>query len=372
MSRTVAILGAGPSGLAAACACLRRRLLPLVLEAEAPGASLARFGPTRFFTPLRMNLPAEIIELSGTTHDPESLLTGPELAQILKAAAASTKLAPYVHSRHRVTSITRGTLARGELAGHPVRAEMPFRVVAAERIFEVDAVLDATGTYGQPVPLPIPGAIDVIRDLGALADRRSELANKHVLLTGHGHSAATALLALEELVTVAHHTRVTWVMRSRNRRPVASVPSDTLPERHRVVSRANELANAPPSWLKVERAAPLESFGHSDDQFEAKLPGGRTVRFDRAVALIGYRPDLAFLSELPLEIAPATEGSLGLWRALANVTDCLSVPSVKPADLASGEPRFHMIGAKSYGRSRTFLLQTGYAQIETILDGLFS
>ena len=30
-----------------------------------------------------------------------------------------------------------------------------------------------------------------------------------------------------------------------------------------------------------------------------------------------------------------------------------------------------MIGAKSYGRSSSFLLQTGYAQIDTILDHLF-
>jgi len=40
------------------------------------------------------------------------------------------------------------------------------------------------------------------------------------------------------------------------------------------------------------------------------------------------------------------------------------------ADLASGEPGFHLVGARSYGRARTFLLQTGYAQLDTILDGL--
>ena len=39
-------------------------------------------------------------------------------------------------------------------------------------------------------------------------------------------------------------------------------------------------------------------------------------------------------------------------------------------DLASGEPGFHLIGAKSYGRASTFLLRTGYAQVEIVLDGL--
>ena len=43
---------------------------------------------------------------------------------------------------------------------------------------------------------------------------------------------------------------------------------------------------------------------------------------------------------------------------------------LSPADLVSGEPGFHLIGVRSYGRARTFLLQTGFAQIETILDSL--
>ncbi|MFO0734865.1 MAG: NAD(P)-binding domain-containing protein [Labilithrix sp.] len=368
MSRTVAIIGGGPSGLAAACACLRRKLVPVVLEAETPGASLARFGPTRFYTPLKMNLPVDVIAFAGGTDDLDTILTGPEIARILEAAAASPTLAPYVQTHHRVTSITRGTLSRGEMAGHPVRAEMPFRVVANDRVFEVDAVLDASGTYGNPVPLAIPCSMaETIRDLGVVHARRRELASRRILLTGHGHSAATALLALETLTKEAPDTLVTWVTRSRNRRPVVMVPSDPLPERERIVAAANALAESPPPWLRVERAAPIESLIDG----VARLPGGRTVEFDVVVALIGYRPNLDFLSELPLEISPATEGAARLSRALANVTDCLSVPSVSPGDLASGEPRFHMIGAKSYGRSSSFLLQTGYAQIDTILDHLF-
>ncbi len=59
-------------------------------------------------------------------------------------------------------------------------------------------------------------------------------------------------------------------------------------------------------------------------------------------------------------------------RALSHVTDCLAIPSIAPEDLASGEPRFWMVGSKSYGRAPTFLLQTGFAQVETILDGLMA
>jgi len=100
----------------------------------------------------------------------------------------------------------------------------------------------------------------------------------------------------------------------------------------------------------------------------ARLSGDRTVDFDELVALTGYRPDHSFLTELALEIAPATEGTARLAAALTRVTDCLSAPSLRPDDLASGEPGFHLAGAKSYGRARTFLLRTGYQQLETMLS----
>ena len=59
-----------------------------------------------------------------------------------------------------------------------------------------------------------------------------------------------------------------------------------------------------------------------------------------------------------------------MYRAISNVTDCLSVPRVNPADLESGEPGFYLIGSRAYGRAPTFLLQTGLRQLETLLDAL--
>jgi hypothetical protein len=146
------------------------------------------------------------------------------------------------------------------------------------------------------------------------------------------------------------------------------VASDPLPERHRVVSAANQLAAQPPSWLQVERRAHIESIEDDNGAVRIALGGGRVAVVDEVIGLTGYRPDLSFLSELALEISPATEGSARLSRALSNVTDCLSVPAVTPADLDSGEQGFYLAGAKSYGRARTFLLKSGYAQLGTILN----
>jgi len=253
-------------------------------------------------------------------------------------------------------------MTRSDYAGHPIRGERGFRVLAdtpsGEAVFEADAVIDASGTYGQPIPLGAKGERAAAGRLYRHLDRLEELNGKTVLLVGHGHSAANALVALNG------KAEVIWAVRSLNRKPCVEVASDPLPERRAVVAEANRLA----VQLRVERRATVEAIDGQD----VLLSGGRSVRVDAILGLTGYRPDLTFLSELAIGIDPATEGAAGLARALAKVTDCLSLPAVSPEDLDSGEPGFFLAGAKSYGRARTFLLQSGYAQLETILDRLQS
>jgi hypothetical protein len=45
---------------------------------------------------------------------------------------------------------------------------------------------------------------------------------------------------------------------------------------------------------------------------------------------------------------------------------------VPDRELESGEPGFALVGSKSYGRLPTFLLRTGLAQLERIVDRLAS
>ncbi|MEO7327602.1 MAG: hypothetical protein ABI193_03420 [Minicystis sp.] len=359
-----------------------------VFERDAIGASLRRWGPTRFFSPLAMNLPEGAAALLGDQAPPaDALLTGPDFVdRILVPLASTPLLAGRVLTAHRVLSVGRAGMTRGEYAGHPLRGERPFRLLVetprGEQLFEADAVLDASGTYGQPNALgvggqPAPGeraASDVIvRDLGTLHARIGELEGRRVLLAGNGHSAANAMVVLEELARTHPETRVIWASRAANLRPCTEVASDPLPERQTIVARANQLAAKPPAWLHMERRASVESLTRdAEGALQVSLSGGRSAQCDVILSLTGYRPDHTFISELPLEIDPATQGAGRLSRALSSLTDCLAIPTVTPADLASGEPRFHLAGAKSYGRASTFLLRTGYAQLETILDALVS
>jgi hypothetical protein len=163
---------------------------------------------------------------------------------------------------------------------------------------------------------------------------------------------------------------VTWAFRSANRRPCAEIADDPLPERRRIASAANDLAAAPPSWLAVERRATVEEVARDGRGFVVLLSGGRSIYPDAFAAFTGYRPDASYLRELAIESGTATEGSARLERALATVTDCLSVPCVAPGDLETNEPGFFFAGARSYGRSRTFLLRTGFAHLEAMLEGI--
>ena len=153
-----------------------------------------------------------------------------------------------------------------------------------------------------------------------------------------------------------------------NRRPCEEVFNDPLPERRSVVERANALAENPPEFLQVERRAMIERVVQTNGHVTIALTGGRNVDADFIAAFTGYRPDGGFLSELTVETSPVTEGGARLYRAISNVTDCLTVPRVKPEDLSSGEPGFFFVGSRSYGRSNGFLLKTGLLQLETILE----
>ena len=385
MSRRLTVIGAGPAGIAAAAGAIERGFDVTVIEKGDVGQSLRSWGETRFFTPLHMNLSNGMRRLLDKhLPDDDALLTGKEMTElVLRPIAESDALRGRIRTRTRVTAVGRRGLTRGDYAGHPLRQERPFRLVTEhderESAFETDVILDATGGYAAPNPigaggLPAPGeralSVRPIRTLGALHEQRDDLRGKRVLLVGDGHSAANALGILEVIAMEDPDTRVVWAVRTLRGRPCEEVANDPLPERHRVVSHANDLATAPQPFLRVERRAMVDAFAERDGAIEVTLSGGRVVVCDRVVAFTGFHPNGGIHSELNVEISPVTEGSARLFRAISNVTDCLAVPRVSPGDLASGEPDFWLIGSRSYGRAPTFLLQTGFQQIETILDSI--
>jgi len=379
------VIGAGPIGIAAALESIHRGYDVTVLEAGEAGDSLLQWGSTRFFSPFGMNVTRRMRDmLNGSNALDDALLTGREMVEsVLRPIAQQEPMKSRLRTHHRVLAIGRRGLTREEYAGHPLRDERPFRLLVdtpeGEQTFESEIVLDATGGYRLPKPfgaggLPARGesrlSHPVLRSLGELESRAPTLRGKRILLVGHGHSAANAIAVLAHLAEESPSTRITWAVRTANRRPCEEVANDPLPERRRVVVAANDLAQTPPPFLRMERRTMIEAVEERDGSIRVTLSGGRSAEVDAIAAFTGYRPDGQILSELAVELSPVTEGGARLQRALANVTDCLNVPAVNPRDLESGESNFYFIGSRAYGRARTFLLRTGLQQLETILEAL--
>jgi hypothetical protein len=407
VSKRVVVIGAGPMGLYAAYAAARRGLDVTVLERDRVGSSLATWGSARFFSPLSMNAPAEALREIPNAPAGDSLLTGPEMIdRVLAPLARLPILYGRIRLRHQVIAIGRAGLSRRDFAGHPVRQEKPFRLLVqgpeGEYMLEADWVFDATGAYARGNAIGAGGlpalgerALEgrLLRRLGdfeaLLSGFVSGSVSGHVLLSGHGHSAAHALLALRDAAARNPRVSATWCFRSRNLRPFRETPDDPLPGRAALVSAANALAVAPPAFLKVRRAGAVAALEPLPGKVGSRIravfavpPGGPTataqssslrpdsadsIECDAVAAFTGHGPDLSFLSELALDLSPATQGTRRLYAVLRGATDCLSVPTPRPEDLDSGEAGFFLLGSKSYGRANAFLLRDGIAHLEMIL-----
>ena len=111
--KTVAIVGAGPVGLAAAAHVLEHGLRPIVLEAGAGvGHAVRQWGHVQLFSPWQYNIDraaARLLATSGwNSPEPDQYPTGAELLErYLEPLATKTVLAAHVHTSSRVTDISR-------------------------------------------------------------------------------------------------------------------------------------------------------------------------------------------------------------------------------------------------------------------------
>jgi len=92
---------------------------------------------------------------------------------------------------------------------------------------------------------------------------------------------------------------------------------------------------------------------------------------DEVVATTGFRPDLALLRELRLELDPVVESPAVLAPLIdPNLHSCGTVPPHGAEELRQPEKDFFIVGMKSYGRAPTFLMLTGYEQVRSVVCAL--
>ena len=119
----VAIVGAGPVGLAAAAQLVSRGMTPIIFERGASvGASLLEWGHVRVFSPWQYNIDAAaraLLDASGWDAPEETALpTGREIVeQYLRPLAELPVIAPHLRLSATVTAITRIGLDKVSNAG---------------------------------------------------------------------------------------------------------------------------------------------------------------------------------------------------------------------------------------------------------------
>lgn len=384
----VAIIGAGPVGLAAAAHLIGRGLDVVIFErADEVAASQRAWGHVRLFSPWRYNIDraaAALLRTTGwTAPPPEDLPTGRDLIdRYLQPLAMLPVIRDRLRLGRRVEAITRVGVDKVRTAG---RGDRPFllRTRTADGMQEewsAAAVLDASGTWFSPNPLGASGLPalneETVRDRitygipDILGADRARYADRTTMVVGAGHSAANSMLALVSLADAHPRTEIVWSTRGSNlARVFGGGAADGLPARGALGAALRQLVDAGRiTMLDDFRIAALrEDDGTLEVQGER---GGVRLAIggiDSIIAATGQRPDLAMLRELRLGIDPALESVAALAPLIdPNEHSCGTVRPHGARELAHPEPGFYVIGSKSYGRAPTFLLATGYEQARSV------
>jgi hypothetical protein len=197
-------------------------------------------------------------------------------------------------------------------------------------------------------------------------DRRSSNVGK----TQQPLARRDAVLDLATLIEEEGAGTLTWAVRRRTLGQVfGGGENDALEERGKLGQRVRGL---------VERGTLRLVTGFKTARVPTG-PGGVTLvgedetlpAADRIVAATGFRPDLAMLRELRLDLDPAVESPTVLAPLIdPNLHSCGTVRPHGAFELKHPEPDFYIAGMKSYGRAPTFLMLTGYEQVRSIAAAL--
>ena len=403
----VAVIGAGPIGLAATAHLLERGFAPVVFEAGASvAASFESIRHVQLFSPWRYNLdPAARRLLEATGWSPPfslslqaegrgegSLPTAGEMIDYyLTPLAALPAVRATLRLEHRVLDVAREGFDKMKTRGRD-DAAFVIRCATPDGVkeFRAWAVIDASGTWTKPNPLganglPAIGETEAAAHIAygmpdILGRDRARYAGKRVLVAGAGHSAAGDLLALAKLADEAPGTELVWTIRGHNfARIFGGGENDGLPARGALGRRLKQLADG--GRLEVQADFRTHAIklgprlrGGDTLTVEGRGPDGELRRIegiDEIIVAAGGRPDLSLSAELRVKLDPWIESTDALAPLIdPNLHSCGTVRPHGHRELAHPEARFYAVGAKSYGRATNFLLATGHEQVRSVVAAL--
>ena len=387
-SLPVAVIGAGPVGLAAAAHLIERGLEPLILEAgPTPAAAIEQWRHIRLFSPWQYNTDAAAVRLLDATgwEAPEAtaLPTGGELIDhYLTPLAALPAIASRLLTGARVVAVTRQGMDKTHSRNRDTTAFV-VRVEHADgevRDHQAAGVIDASGTWFTRNPLGTSGlpslgeaaaAAHISSPLPDVLGRdRETFEGRTALVIGAGHSAANTLISLSELASQSPGTRILWAIRGASAaRVYGGGDADGLAARGQLGSRLRALVEK--DAIELHTGFGIAALAAAAGTVTLTSRDARTLDADVIVPATGFRPDLGILRELRLELDPGVEAPRELGPLIdAEFHSCGTVEPHGAKMLAHPERDFYIVGMKSYGRAPTFLLATGYEQVRSVAAAL--
>lgn len=385
--KTVAIIGAGPVGLAAAAHALGRGLKPVVLEAgDTGGHAVLQWSHVRMFSPWSYNVDKAAERLLAAegwnAPDPGHYPTGGELvAHYLEPLATRTRLKDHIRTRSQVISVARAGFDKVVTAG---RDQAPFEIRyqngRGPETLRADAVIDASGTSQSPNPAGVNGTEAVGEAANAariaygmpdvLGGEQARYAGKSVAVLGAGHSAVGTIVDLAKLKEAVPATEIIWILRGANpEKSFGGGANDKLAARGELGRLFAQLVGS--GVVRVETGFRLTHIGAAGERLRLGAGSaccGRYLETDKLIVATGFRPDMSFLREVRLALDPALECPPILAPLIdPNLHSCGTVRPHGALELAQPESGFYFAGMKSYGRAPTFLMMTGYEQVRSII-----
>lgn len=380
----IAVIGAGPIGLAAAAHLANAGERFVVLEkGENVADNITQWQHVRLFSPWQYNVDKvakSLLEKHGwRAPNADHLPTGQELIQdYLLPLANVPEIKPFISYNSRVVSISK--------KGHDkmktgTRDTSPFVLYVEQngetKRIEASAIIDATGTWSQPNPVNADHvwtkaekqlATNIFYGIPNIEANTARYAGKHVAVVGGGHSAINTIL---ELAKLEENVEITWILRKKRVEDAyGGEEKDALAARGELGSRIHALVDSgkvtvyTPFFIHelVKTADGIDIIGEGTQ-------GVQTIRaVDEIIANTGSRPDFSFLKEIRLSIDPAVESVAAIASLVdPNEHSCGTVRPHGEAELRQPEQGYYIVGMKSYGRAPTFLMATGYEQVRSVV-----
>lgn len=385
----VAIIGAGPIGLAAAANLVERGLEPLILEAGPRiASSMWDWRHVKLFTPWSYLIDPPSRRLLETNtdwqapHDQYVPYAKELVEQFFDPLASIDGIAQHIHLSHKVISVAKDGHDRMR---NGVREQAPFLIVTktpdGPRRYMAKTVIDTSGTWTTPNPLGAGGVLadgeDKYQDRirygmpDVLGRERERYAGQRTLVVGSGHSAIGSVLSLAELAEREPGTLVAWAVRKTDPRKLwGGGEADEIAERGKLGALVAEAVNT--GAVTLLTGLSIGAIREHEEGIEVvDVDGNGQVVVDEIVVAAGSRPDLEMLRELRLELDVATEAAKDLGPMIdPNFHSCGTVKPHGFEELKHPEEGFYIAGIKSYGRAPTFLLRTGYEQVRSIVAHL--